>query len=114
MERKIYKSSNDKMIAGVCGGVAEYFNIDSTIVRLIWAILAFIWGSGLVLYIICAVVMDFPPEKNVELNDYIYVDEEKNDPIDPFSDIRRYKELFDEGIISEEEFNKKKDDLLRM
>jgi phage shock protein PspC (stress-responsive transcriptional regulator) len=49
--------SNDKKIAGVCGGVAEYFNIDPTIVRLAWGVLALMWGTGILIYILCAFVM---------------------------------------------------------
>ena len=46
-----------KMVAGVCGGVAEYFNIDPTVVRLIFVILGLLRGSGLLIYIIAAIVM---------------------------------------------------------
>ncbi|WP_368282665.1 PspC domain-containing protein, partial [Enterocloster lavalensis] len=41
--KRLYRSNRNKMICGVCGGVAEYFNIDPTIVRLVFAILAFSW-----------------------------------------------------------------------
>ncbi len=59
--KKLYKSTRDSMIAGVCGGIAEYFNIDSTIVRIIAAVLMLSWGSGLILYIILAVVVPKNP-----------------------------------------------------
>ncbi|MBR5155431.1 MAG: PspC domain-containing protein [Clostridia bacterium] len=55
--RKLFKSTTDKKLFGVCGGIAEYFNIDSTIVRLIWAILAIWFGTGILIYIIAALVM---------------------------------------------------------
>jgi phage shock protein C len=56
--KKLYRSNTDKMLAGVCGGLAQYFGIDSTIVRLIFALLVFFGvGSGIVLYIILALVM---------------------------------------------------------
>ncbi|MDD6214011.1 MAG: PspC domain-containing protein [Firmicutes bacterium] len=55
--KKLYKSQTDRKICGVCGGIAEYFNIDSTIVRLIWAILVFCFGTGILAYIIAALVM---------------------------------------------------------
>lgn len=55
--KKLYKSNTDKKIAGVCGGIAEYLGIDTTIVRLIWAVSFFIYGSGLALYIIAAIIM---------------------------------------------------------
>nr|WP_314460187.1 PspC domain-containing protein [uncultured Clostridium sp.] len=56
MEKKLYRSDTDKMLCGVCGGIAEYFNVDPTIIRLLWAILA-CTGSGIVAYIIAAVII---------------------------------------------------------
>ena len=53
--KKLYKSNN-RMLCGVCAGVAEYFGIDPTIVRLIWAALA-LGGTGILLYIVAAIVM---------------------------------------------------------
>lgn len=53
--KKLYKSNN-RMICGVCAGVAEYFGIDPTIVRLIWAALA-LSGTGILLYIVAVIVM---------------------------------------------------------
>lgn len=61
--KRIYKIDEGKKLAGVCGGVAEYFNIDPTIVRVLWAVLAFGCGTGLLLYIICAIV--FPHKYEV-------------------------------------------------
>ena len=60
--KKLFKSSTDKKICGVCGGIAEYFNIDSTIVRLLWALLFVFFGTGIMLYIIAALVMPKFPE----------------------------------------------------
>ena len=50
--KKLYKSNTDKKIAGVCGGIAEYFNIDSTLVRLGWVLFSLLGGSGLLAYIL--------------------------------------------------------------
>ena len=61
--KKIYKIEQGKKICGVCGGVAEYLNIDPTIVRVIWGVLAFAYGTGIVLYFICAFV--FPNKSDV-------------------------------------------------
>lgn len=58
MTKKL-KKSNNKVICGVCGGIAEYLNLDATIVRLIVCVLSFVWGSGLIIYIIAALIM--PP-----------------------------------------------------
>lgn len=59
--KKLYKSSADKKIAGVCGGIAEYFNIDSTLVRLGWVVFCALGGSGLLAYIIAALIMPDRP-----------------------------------------------------
>ena len=45
------------MLAGVCGGVSEYFNLDPSVVRLVWAALCCLWGTGVVLYLVAAVVL---------------------------------------------------------
>lgn len=55
--KKLYKSVNDKKICGVCGGIAEYFNIDSTLVRLACIILICCFGTGILAYIVAALVM---------------------------------------------------------
>ena len=60
-EKKLYKSSTDKKLAGVCGGIAEYFNIDSTLVRLGWVVFCALGGGGLLAYIIAALIMPDRP-----------------------------------------------------
>ena len=61
MEKKLYKSETNKMLAGVCGGIAEYFNIDPTLVRLGWVVFSLLGGSGLLAYIIMAIIMPSRP-----------------------------------------------------
>ncbi len=61
MEKKLYRSKENKKICGVCGGVGEYFNIDPTLVRLGMAVLSLFAGGGILLYIVAAIVI---PEKN--------------------------------------------------
>ena len=56
MEKRLYRSDENKVICGVCGGLGEYFNIDPTIVRLLWAILVFS-GPGIFAYIVAAIIM---------------------------------------------------------
>ena len=57
-DKRLIKSFSNRMISGVCGGIGEYFNIDPTVVRLLWAILtAGGFGSGLLVYIIAAIVV---------------------------------------------------------
>lgn len=60
--KKLYRSKTDKKLCGVCGGIAEYFEIDSTLVRLAWVLFALCVGSGIIAYIIAALVMPNPPQ----------------------------------------------------
>ncbi len=65
MSKKLYRSKKDQKIAGVCAGLAEYANIDPTIVRVIWALVA-ISGAGILAYIICALIIpEKPDDENV-------------------------------------------------
>ena len=65
MEKNLYRSTQNKMIAGVCSGLAEYLNIDPTIVRLIWALIA-LGGAGIIAYLIAAIII---PEKPSDIID---------------------------------------------
>jgi len=76
--KRLFRSRNDKIVAGVCGGIGEYFNVDSVLVRLVWGILFFIGGAGLLGYIIAWIiipmrfdmpgsVMDSEEEKHVQI-----------------------------------------------
>ncbi len=56
MKKQLMRSGRDKKIAGVCAGVAYYFDIDPTIVRVIWGVLAFCYGVGIVAYIILWII----------------------------------------------------------
>ena len=58
MEKKLYKIDEGKKLDGVCGGIAEYFNIDPTLVRLVWALVTLCTvGLGLLGYLACAIIM---------------------------------------------------------
>ena len=57
MEKRLYRIEEGKMVAGVCGGVAEYFNIDPTVVRLGWALISAFAGAGIIAYIAAAIIM---------------------------------------------------------
>ena len=56
--KRLYKSSVNCMLCGVCGGIAEYFDIDPTLVRLAWVILTCFGGAGIWAYIIAAIIID--------------------------------------------------------
>ena len=66
MEKRLYRSRDDRMIAGVCGGLAEYFNMDPTIVRIIFVLLIFANGLGILAYIIMAIVVPLTGSKVTE------------------------------------------------
>ncbi len=55
--KKLTKSATDKKISGVCGGIAEYFGIDATLIRVLWAVFALLGGTGLIAYILCAILI---------------------------------------------------------
>ena len=63
MNKRIYKNREKKMLCGVCAGLAEYFDIDPTLVRVLWAVISLGYGIGLLAYIICAIV--FPDKSEV-------------------------------------------------
>lgn len=62
MGKKLYKSSVDKKIDGVCAGIGEFFSIDPTLVRLAWILFSALGGSGILAYIICMIVIPTRPE----------------------------------------------------
>lgn len=62
MEKRLYKINRGKMVDGVCGGIAEYFGLDPTLVRLAWIIFSAMGGSGILAYILAAVVIPREPE----------------------------------------------------
>lgn len=61
MEKKLYKSNDDKKIDGVCGGIAEYLNVDSTVIRLLWVIGTVFAGAGILAYIAAALIIPRKP-----------------------------------------------------
>ena len=63
MKKKLYRSKKDRKIAGVCGGIAEYFDIDSNLVRLLTVLTLFLGGAGVVVYIIAWIIIPETPEQ---------------------------------------------------
>ena len=55
--RKLHRSQTQRMIAGVCGGLAEYFNVDATLMRVLFLLLAVFGGSGIVIYIVMWIIV---------------------------------------------------------
>jgi phage shock protein PspC (stress-responsive transcriptional regulator) len=59
--KKLYRSRINKILAGVCGGIGEYFDIDPTIIRLLWILFIFAGGSGIIAYIIAWLIVPQQP-----------------------------------------------------
>ena len=61
--KRLYRSESNRMLCGVCAGIAEYFNLDPTLIRLAWALFCVLGGSGVLAYILAAIIS--PPESRV-------------------------------------------------
>jgi phage shock protein C len=59
--RKLYRSKTNRQLAGVCGGLAEYFNLDVTLIRVLFVLLAVLGGSGLVIYVAMWIIVPKQP-----------------------------------------------------
>lgn len=69
MERRLYKSTNDKVVSGVCGGIGEYFQVDPVLIRVVAVISIFFGGAGLIAYIIAAIIIPTREEAASRKND---------------------------------------------
>jgi phage shock protein C len=65
--KRLYRSRSEEMIAGVCGGLAEYLNVDPTVIRLVFLLLFFAGGGGLFIYLILWVIMPLEPVASAEI-----------------------------------------------
>lgn len=63
MNKRLYRNTNNKMLAGVCSGIADYFSLDPTIIRIAWVLMFCFAGTGLLAYIIAMVVI--PPQYTI-------------------------------------------------
>ncbi len=77
MKKQLMRSRKQNVLAGVCGGIGEYFNIDATVVRILWIISAMFDGPGLLIYILCALIIPKAP-RGSDYDDY-YNDESDTD-----------------------------------
>ncbi len=66
MAKKLYRSKKDSIIGGVCGGIAEYFEIDPTLVRLLAILIVFVGGVGIIAYIVAWIIIPQNPEEVLE------------------------------------------------
>ena len=65
MNKKLYRSTSQVKISGVCGGIAEYFNLDPTLIRVGWVLFSLLGGSGVLAYIICMLIIPAKPAEFV-------------------------------------------------
>ena len=72
MKKELRRSATDCKLCGVCGGLGEYFGVDSNLVRLLWAAFSLFAGSGIILYIIAAILMPKADEPQKDLKDVIH------------------------------------------
>ena len=80
MNKKLYRSQKERMIGGVCGGIAEYFDVDPTFVRLAFVILAIAGGPGILIYIVMLLLV---PEANTQAT---YVQKQPQTAVDVDAD----------------------------
>jgi len=101
MNKKLYRSKKDQMIAGVCAGIGEYFELDPTLVRLAFILLSFAGGGGVIAYIICAIVIpEKPADYDYEKEEAEVFDKEGN-PVekDPDSTQKKTKKIIGIGLL---------------
>lgn len=77
--KRLHRSTKDKILFGVCGGLAEYLEVDSSLVRIIWAIVTLLGGSGIIAYIIAAIILPEMGKNNAEQMTIKYEPEKKVD-----------------------------------
>jgi phage shock protein C len=59
--KRLYRSGNERILGGVCGGIGEYFGVDPTLIRLLWVLFSLAYGMGILLYIIVWVIVPRNP-----------------------------------------------------
>lgn len=64
MKKRLYKIEKGKKLSGVCGGIAEYFDVDATLIRLLWVLFTAFGGAGILAYIVAALIM--PKKSDIE------------------------------------------------
>lgn len=80
MDKKLYRSTTDKKLCGVCAGLAKFVNIDVTVVRLLWVFAVIFGGFGIAAYIVCALIIPEEPVQNTYQDPYYAptnIDEDK-------------------------------------
>lgn len=102
MKKKLYKSEKNKMVCGVCSGIAEYFNCDPTIIRLIAVIICLFKGFGLLLYILAVIII---PSENLKGVDVENMSEEDIDNMKSAHINQQEENTSEEAPHTDEEFD---------
>lgn len=58
-EKRLYRSNNNRVLLGICGGIGEYLNVDPVVIRLLWVIFCCMGGSGVLAYIVAAIIIPY-------------------------------------------------------
>lgn len=96
MNKKLYRSNSDKTVAGVCAGIAEYFDLDATLVRLAFVLLSLAYGGGIFVYIVCAIIVpERPSDETYVAPDDVY--DKDGNKTDDGSKERRTKQII--GVV---------------
>ena len=78
--KKLYRSRNDRWIAGVCGGIGDYFDMDATVIRVLFVLASFILGGGLWIYLILWIIMPLNPDEFLSVDKPVVVDAPQEEP----------------------------------
>lgn len=99
MNKKLYRSNSDKMIGGVCAGIGEYFDLDSTLVRLAFVLLSLAYGGGIIAYIVCTLVIPERPEDEVYVKPSETYDKDGN-KVEPELKEKKTKQIIGYGLLA--------------
>jgi len=99
MNKKLYRSNSDKMFAGVCAGIGEYFDLDSTLVRLAFVLLSLAYGGGIIAYIVCAIIVPERPAGETYTREEADVYDKDGNKIDPDSKQKKTKQILGIGLL---------------
>lgn len=77
--KKLYKDRKNAKLSGVCAGIAKYFDLDPTVIRILWVVITMFGGSGIIAYIVCAFIMPEEPPHGAKEVEFEEVGDDEND-----------------------------------
>ena len=81
--KRLYRSRNERWLVGVCGGIGEYFDLDATVIRVIFVLAAFIFGGGLWIYLILWIIMPLNPDEFLPVEKPVEVESAVEEEVTP-------------------------------